>query len=74
MIGPKITVHASCSECQFCGSEYYYVEDGNSEDSGFNYWCKHEAAPKVGNDCYRTPKWCPFLVEAMKKCLGASGQ
>ena len=62
-----IIIKRKCDGCKFHSSEYYYIEDGNSCDSGFERFCSHSSAVNPGQDkkyigeTDNTPDWCPFL-------------
>lgn len=71
--GPKyhLTLRIECGRCEYLKSEYYFVEDGNSCDSGFDYWCSHSSQlidnkPRAFSSSYHTPEWCPFLKQSEK--------
>lgn len=63
MIGPKITIEATCSGCVHCTSEGYRCQS----DWGRDVYCNASGEKKhVGDSRWDTPAWCPFLAEAKK--------
>mgnify|MGYP000526440770 CR=1 FL=1 len=60
MIGPKITIKASCYNCEHCRTERYCVQG----DSGTDVRCAAAGNKLVGDTCWDTPEWCPFIEEA----------
>lgn len=42
--GPLTTIKRSCFDCAYEQAQKYFVEDGNSEDSGHDVYCIHPAA------------------------------
>jgi len=58
--GPTFTLKVTCTYCDYLESKYYCIEDGNSEDSGFDYTCK-KGVDLSNYDYVRiTPQTCPF--------------
>ena len=62
MIGPKITIQASCYNCEHCRTERYAVQG----DSGTDVSCAAVENKPVGDSCWDTPAWCPFVEEAKR--------
>lgn len=58
-----VTVQITCKGCEYLKSKYYFIEDGNSEDSGYDSFCMALDGREISNfDAYPdTPDWCPFL-------------
>ena len=59
--GPEITINKSCQGCECVKTESYAVQC----DSGCDVYCTHPVVIKkrVGDTNWRTPDWCPVLVE-----------
>lgn len=66
MIGPKIEVKRSCTDCEVCQSESYAVQG----DSGFRVYCAHPSLPqrkRIGDTAWSTPDWCPVIAEQVAR-------
>lgn len=72
MIGPKITIHATCFDCVHCTTESYRCQS----DSGQDVYCNAVGAKKhIADSRWDTPAWCPFLADAKKAvCAEAVNQ
>ncbi len=61
MIGPKITIHKSCFNCDVCECEPEATKP-------YIVYCDHEKFPKkrpIGDRTWTTPNWCPELANEM---------
>lgn len=64
--GPKLTIEASCMNCEFERSERYVCQG----DSGHVVYCDHTAGQgRIGDTTWTTPTWCPLLAEAKARLL-----
>lgn len=69
MSGPRITVNASCSSCEYVRTSHYAVQG----DSGCNVSCSQPEVVAdnqgkdryVGDTTWDTPMWCPMLTAAL---------
>jgi len=68
--GPKLTIKATCFDCEHERSESYAVQG----DSGCNVFCAHpdmvaesklRSNRRIGDSTWDTPKWCPMLAGAI---------
>ena len=69
-IGPKVTVNASCFECQYCRTKGYSVQG----DSGSEVYCNEDGTGTlrhIGDTNWDTPIWCRFRVKAIAEALNA---
>lgn len=64
--GPRITIEGSCLACKHCVSESYHAQG----DSGCNVSCGL-VKRAIGDTTWRTPVWCPFLADAITRCVEA---
>lgn len=63
MLGPKVTTHRSCFDCEVCVSESYRVQS----DSGQDVYCTHPSLAerkRIGDTNWETPDWCPAAIAA----------
>lgn len=75
MIGPNVVriparTEKSCNDCDYFTMDYYYVEDGNTVDDGYDYYCTACGGKKhIGGSgfSHKFPDDCPFDPDRFEK-------
>jgi hypothetical protein len=73
-IGPKVTVIRNCTGCAHHSVARYSVEDGNSDDSGYDHECKGGGESRYIGESDKTPEWCPVAPPTAEPVASGEGE